>query len=82
MKTYDLTPSLPPEIAAEILGAAAHQLMKSEKGSIALRSLGKICDDLVSLDPKNQQAMLLLMRGVFTHPGTGREVIKETAGIE
>lgn len=80
--TPELTPSLSPEVAAELLGVAAHQLNKSEKGVIALRSLARISDDLVSLDPKNQQAVLLLMRGVFTHPGTGREVLKDAAGIK
>lgn len=77
-----LTSNLPREIAAPLLIAATEQLKRSDKGTVALQSLAGISDDLVSLDQNNQEALLFLMRGIFTHPGTGREVLKDAAGID
>jgi hypothetical protein len=82
MNAPELTSSLPSDVAAELFSEAAQQLNRSEKGAIALRSLAGISDDFVSLEPKNQQALMLLVRGIFTHPGTGREVLKTSAGLE
>ena len=79
--TPEITHQTPPDVAAGVFAAATSRLNGSEKGSTALRALASICDDLVSLDASNQQAVLVLVRGIFSHPGTGRDVLKEAAGI-
>jgi hypothetical protein len=81
MEPIKLTSSHSPEVAEQVLGDAARHLKTTEKGRAALRALAGIADDLVALDSRNQRALLQLMHGVFTHPGTGRDVLKEAAEI-
>jgi hypothetical protein len=70
--------ALPTEIITDTdITAAVAQLNKSEKGQMALFWIGISADDFIGLDSKNQRALETLLRSIFTHPGTSRDIIAD-----
>ena len=79
MKLLHVNSSTPSDMAALAFEIAADGLASSQRGANALRALASVCDDFTSLDSDNQARVLYLVAAVFSHPGTGRDVIKDRA---
>lgn len=62
-------------IALEKLVAAREQLLSSSRGARAVKAIAEAEEALSGLDSENQMAVIILVRGIFTHPGSSRDVL-------